>query len=43
LNIHAFGHLTEKWEFTEEDSPKRDLPSLLCIAEIVSRFDVIAI
>jgi endonuclease/exonuclease/phosphatase family metal-dependent hydrolase len=42
-NIRAFGDLTEKWESAEGDSPKRDLHSLLCIAEIVSRFDVIAI
>ena len=42
-NIRAFGDLTEKWESAEEDSPKRDLHSLLCIAEILSRFDVIAL
>jgi endonuclease/exonuclease/phosphatase family metal-dependent hydrolase len=42
-NVRAFGGLTEKWESSEEDSPKRDLHSLLCIAEIVSRFDVIAV
>jgi endonuclease/exonuclease/phosphatase family metal-dependent hydrolase len=42
-NIRAFGDLTEKWESAEEDSPKRDLHSLLCIAEILSRFDVIAV
>src|SRR5215210_8239055 len=42
-NIRAFGDLTEKWMSGEEDTPKRDLHSLLCIAEIVSRFDVIAI
>ena len=42
-NIRAFGDLTEKWESTEEDTPKRDLHSLLCIAEIVSRFDVVAV
>ena len=42
-NIRAFGGLTEKWESTEEDTPKRDLHSLLCIAEIVSRFDVVAV
>jgi endonuclease/exonuclease/phosphatase family metal-dependent hydrolase len=42
-NIRAFGDLTEKWESTEEDSPKRDLHSLLCIVEIVSRFDVVAV
>ncbi|MGI8911237.1 MAG: endonuclease/exonuclease/phosphatase family protein [Rubrobacteraceae bacterium] len=42
-NIRAFGDLTEKWESAEEDTPKRDLHSLLCIAEIVSRFDVVAV
>jgi endonuclease/exonuclease/phosphatase family metal-dependent hydrolase len=42
-NIRAFGDLTEKWESTEEDTPKRDLHALLCIAEIVSRFDVVAV
>ncbi len=42
-NIRAFGGLTEKWESTEEDTPRRDLHSLLCISEIVSRFDVIAL
>jgi endonuclease/exonuclease/phosphatase family metal-dependent hydrolase len=42
-NIRAFGDLTEKWESAEEDSPKRDLHSLLCIAQIVSRFDVVAV
>jgi endonuclease/exonuclease/phosphatase family metal-dependent hydrolase len=42
-NIRAFGDLTEKWASTEEDTPKRDLHSLLCIAEIVSRFDVVAV
>lgn len=42
-NIRAFGDLTEKWQSGEEDTPKRDLHSLLCIAEIVSRFDVVAV
>jgi endonuclease/exonuclease/phosphatase family metal-dependent hydrolase len=42
-NVRAFGDLTEKWMSGEEDTPKRDLHSLLCVAEIVSRFDVIAI
>ena len=41
-NVRAFGDLTEKWVSSEEDTPKRDLHSLLCIAEIVSRFDVVA-
>ena len=42
-NIRAFGNLTRKWDSDEEDSPKRDLHSILCIAEIIKRFDVIAI
>lgn len=42
-NIRAFGNLTRKWISTDSDSPKRDLQSVLCIAEIVKRFDVIAI
>ena len=42
-NIRAFGDLTRKWESTEDDSPRRDLQSVLYIAEILSRFDVIAI
>src|SRR5918998_1149598 len=42
-NVRAFGDLTEKWISSEEDTPKRDLHSLLCIAEIVSRFDVVAV
>ncbi len=42
-NIRHFGDLTKKWKSTTNDSPKRDLHSLLCIGEIISRFDVIAI
>ena len=42
-NIRAFGDLTEEWASSEDDTPKRDLHSLLCIAEIVSRFDVVAL
>jgi endonuclease/exonuclease/phosphatase family metal-dependent hydrolase len=42
-NIRAFGDLTRKWASEEYDSPKRDLHSILCIAEIIKRFDVIAI
>jgi endonuclease/exonuclease/phosphatase family metal-dependent hydrolase len=42
-NLRAFGDLTEKWERDKEDSPKRNLHALRCIAEIVQRFDVIAI
>ena len=42
-NVRALGDLTEKWESSETDTPKRDLHSLLCIQEIVSRLDVIAV
>lgn len=42
-NLRAFGGLTEKWEASENDSPKRDLHSILCIASILSRFDIIAL
>jgi endonuclease/exonuclease/phosphatase family metal-dependent hydrolase len=42
-NIRAFGDLTEKWMSQEVDSPKRDLASLLCIGEILRRFDVVAV
>lgn len=42
-NIRAFGGLTKKWASVDSDSPKRDLRSLLFIAEIVSRFDVVAL
>ena len=42
-NIRCFGGLTEKWASSQNDSPKRDLHALRCIAEIISRFDVVAI
>lgn len=42
-NVIAFGGLTEKWRSAPGDSPKRDLHSVRCIAEIISRFDVVAI
>lgn len=42
-NIRHMGDLTQKWQSEPDDSPKRDLHSLLCIGEIISRFDVIAL
>jgi exonuclease III len=42
-NIRAFGGLTEKWESASGDSPKRNLSDICSIAEIVSRFDVVAV
>ena len=42
-NIRAFGDITRKWESSQDDSPRRDLQSVRCIAEIIRHFDVIAI
>jgi len=42
-NIRVFGDLTRKWESKAGDSPKRDLHCILCIVEIIHRFDVIAL
>lgn len=42
-NIRAFGDITRKEMAATKDSPKRDYHSILCIAEIIKRFDVIAI
>lgn len=42
-NIRGFGDLTRSWMSKEGDSPRRDLHSVHCIAEILRRFDVIAI
>jgi endonuclease/exonuclease/phosphatase family metal-dependent hydrolase len=42
-NLRSFGDVTDKWRSEADDSPKRDLFDVRCIAEIVSRFDVVAI
>jgi endonuclease/exonuclease/phosphatase family metal-dependent hydrolase len=42
-NIREFGGLTENWTRGKADSPKRNLADLACIAEVISRFDVVAI
>ncbi len=42
-NIRAFGNPTPKWSPSASDSPKRGLGHVKCIAEIVSRFDVVAL
>ncbi len=42
-NLRAFASVTKKWQADEHDSPKRDYQSILAIAEILSRFDVIAL
>jgi exonuclease III len=42
-NVRAFDRVTPKWRSITGDSPIRDHSNVACIAEIVSRFDVIAI
>lgn len=42
-NLRAFGSLTRKWHSGPNDTPKRDLHAALCIAQILARFDVIAV
>jgi len=42
-NIRNFGSLTRKWLSETGDSPRRDVTALQTIAEIISRFDVVAI
>jgi endonuclease/exonuclease/phosphatase family metal-dependent hydrolase len=42
-NLRAFGDLTTKWDVGDEDTPKRNLADVRYIAEILSRFDVVAV
>ena len=42
-NIRAFGDLTKKWKSGSNDSPKRDFHAVRLIAEVLQRFDVIAV
>ena len=42
-NLRAFGGLTKKWLSGPTDTPKRNFADLRYIAEIVSRFDVVAL
>jgi endonuclease/exonuclease/phosphatase family metal-dependent hydrolase len=42
-NIRALGGLTERWETTKDDSPKRNLADARAIAQVLSRFDVVAV
>lgn len=42
-NLRDFCNLTRKWMSDTKDSPRRDLHSIFCIAEILSRFDVVAV
>lgn len=42
-NIRSFGRITPRWSTTTGDSPLRNLADLYCIAEVVARFDVVAL
>lgn len=42
-NLREFGRYTAKWRGEKGDSPARDMRSLLYIATILERFDVIAL
>ena len=42
-NVREFGEVTHAWRAAKDDSPKRDWGSVAMIAEIVSRFDVVAL
>lgn len=42
-NVRGFDRMTPKWRSQSGDSPIRDLSNVLCIAEVVRRFDVMAL
>ena len=42
-NIRALSGLTQSWSSGTTDSPKRDWHAITCIAEVVARFDVVAV
>jgi len=42
-NVRAFGDMSDSWKRSEKDSPKRNRSDALAIAEIISRFDVVAV
>jgi endonuclease/exonuclease/phosphatase family metal-dependent hydrolase len=42
-NLKNFGSLTEQWLAGPNDTPKRDFRGLWAVAEIISRFDVVAL
>src|SRR6266542_4619296 len=42
-NVRDFDRFTAKWRSVSGDSPIRDLSNVLCIAEIVRHFEVVAI
>jgi len=42
-NIRAFGDMADSWKRGKGDNPKRNRSDALAIAEILSRFDVVAV
>ena len=42
-NVRAFDRVSAQWRSTKNDQPIRDRSNVACIAEIVRRFDVVAI
>jgi len=42
-NIRGFGNISREWVSGPDESPRRDLHAVLCIAEIISHFDVVAV
>lgn len=42
-NLREFGNVNKKWKTGKGDSPKRNLGDVHYIAEILSRFDVVAV
>lgn len=42
-NIRVLGGFTDKWTSQDRDSPKRDWHALAAIAEVIRRFDVVAV
>lgn len=42
-NVRAFNRVTPNWRSAPDDSPVRDLSNVLCIAETLRRFDVVAV
>ncbi|MGH9893988.1 MAG: endonuclease/exonuclease/phosphatase family protein [bacterium] len=42
-NVRGLDRVTPKWRSQSGDSPIRDLSNILCIAEVVRRFDVVAV
>ncbi|MGE5691720.1 MAG: endonuclease/exonuclease/phosphatase family protein [Pseudomonadota bacterium] len=42
-NLANFARVTKRWDSRPNDNPRRNLQDLCCIAEIVSRFDVVAL